>query len=233
MSNFQDFIAAHKKSLVIALVSVIAVTAVIIICVAVFGNSSVYQVTFYDDNNVILKVDSVQHGESAVPPAIPEMTYGSIFKKWDADFSMVEKNLDIRPEFENVKGKSNVFALSGAYCKPGETVKIPFMLCGDVKLSGFDAVIEYDPDMLTLEAVTNTDGDAMYNDAEAGKIKLNFVSANNAEADIDICLLELKLSEDIEQANLIITVNSIYAVDDKDDLYVPEYSIIDSTVYAV
>ena len=61
-------------------------------------NDSVYNVTFYDHEGNVLKVDSVKlHGSATAPICERE---GFVFDKWDTDFSDVVYDLDIYPEFK-------------------------------------------------------------------------------------------------------------------------------------
>ena len=229
MEKIKLFVSTHKKAVLISSVSLVCV--LIVLCLIIFSNSTVHTVTFFSDDNSILKVDKVKENDAAEPPVVPELTYGNVFTKWNKDFSRVTSDLDIYPEYESVQGKPNTFVMQGVYGKTSESVTVPLMLCGDVKLSGFDAVIEYDPEQLTLESVYNIDGDVICNDKTPGKLKINFVSANNATADVDICSIKMIPQDGFDQADIKITVNSIYAVDKNGKLYVPEYNTVDASVF--
>lgn len=231
MNSLNTFLFSHKKAAIICITALLCV--VVIVSIIASNNSTIHTVTFYSDDHSVILVDKVKHNQSAEPPIVPELTYGNIFTKWDKDISNVTSNLDVYPEYESVLGKDNTFTLQGAYGKVGENVSVPLMLCGDVKISGFDAEIEYDPDNLEFDSAANPDGDALVNNPEPGKIKINFVSTNNVTADVDICFLKLILKKDVDQTPLTIKINSIYAVDEDGELFVPEYNTVDSNVFVV
>lgn len=64
-----------------------------------------YQVKFYSDNDIVLKVDEVKRNDFAIPPKEPQISYGKIFKSWDKDLSKIRKNIDIYPVCEDVLSK--------------------------------------------------------------------------------------------------------------------------------
>ncbi len=196
-----------------------------------------YAVTFYSNDGTVLKIDSVEKGKTANPPAQPQMLYGTVFQSWDTDISSVTKNLEVRPICEDVKEKQNIFAIEGAYGKSGGTVIVPIRLCGEVCVSAFDMTISYDSNALDLISVSE-DGAVLYNDEMPGKIKLNYVSTDNTLADVDICFLEFSVKAPSGQSQVTLDMHSIYACQyslesENDDLYVPEYSTINGTVHAL
>ena len=198
---------------------------------------SQYTVTFYSNDGTVLKIDSVEKGKTANPPAQPQMLYGTVFQSWDTDISSVTKNLEVRPICEDVKEKQNIFAIEGAYGKSGGTVIVPIRLCGEVCVSAFDMTISYDSNALDLISVSE-DGAVLYNDEMPGKIKLNYVSTDNTLADVDICFLEFSIKDPSGQSQVTLDMHSIYACQDSlesenDDLYVPEYTTINGTVYVL
>lgn len=196
-----------------------------------------YTVTFYSNDGTVLKIDSVEEGKAANPPSTPQMLYGTVFKSWDADISSVTKNLEVNPIFEDVKGKANVIAIEGAYGKSGDEVFVPIRLCGEVCVSAFDMTISYDSNALELVSVSG-DGAILYNDEVPGKINLNYVSTENTVADVDICLLKFSVKSTSGKTPISLEMHSIYACRDSlesknDELYVPEYSRINGTVYVL
>ena len=242
-----------KKKLWIIILILAVILAVAIISLIILGqreelgtnqgnnnhliNKDQYTVTFYSNDGTVLKIDSVEKGKAANPPAQPQMLYGTVFTSWDADISSVTKNLEVHPICEDVKVKSNVFAIEGAYGKSGGTVIVPIRLCGEVCVSAFDMTISYDSNALDLIFVSE-DGAVLYNDEMPGKIKLNYVSTDNTLADVDICFLEFSVKAPSGQSQVTIDMHSIYACQDSlesenDDLYVPEYSTINGTVHVL
>lgn len=200
-------------------------------------NNDQYTVTFYSNDGTILKIDSVEKGKTANPPAQPQMLYGTVFQSWDKVFSNVTQNLEIQPVCEDIKDKTNTFAIGGAYGKSGGTVIVPIHLCGDVCVSAFDMTIHYDSNALELVSVQE-DGAVLYNDGVPGLIKLNYVSTENTEADVDICILEFSVNAQSGQIPVTTEIQSIYACEDSlqsnnDNLYVPEYSVVNGMVFVL
>lgn len=194
-------------------------------------------VTFYSDNGTILKIDYVDKGCAAVPPAEPQMSYGAVFQSWDTDFSRVTGDLEVRPVCENVKEKSNAFAIGSAYGRVGETVMVPVSLCGRVCVAGFDASIAYDPEALELVDVAE-DGAVLYNDEVPGVLRLNYVSVENTEADVDVCRLQFRVKAESGPIPVTMELHSIYAcssnVDSQDDsMYVPEAYLVGGNVHVI
>lgn len=194
-------------------------------------NESAYTVTFYADDSSVLCIDTVKAGESATPPAEPQMTYGNVFMKWDKDFSAISEVVKVFPECQSVTGKKNVFALESAYGRKEETIVVPFRLCGDVYLCGFDLTVHYDADKLELESVFHEDGDVIFNDETTGEIYLNFASIENVKADVDICWFKFRIIADSGEVPVFVTMNSVYVGAEDDEMLVPEYELISANVY--
>ena len=195
------------------------------------GDAKTYNVTFYSDNNTVLKIDNVIEHHSATPPVQPEMTYGNVFVKWNEDFTNVSSDLEVHPETKTVKSEKNVFALSGAYGTKGSDIVVPLQLCGDVLLSGFDLKVTYDSEKLELLSVFNVDGGVLLNDEEAGVVKINYVSIENTVSDVDICSFKFKIKAETGEIPIITSVISAYA-NDGDNMYKIDYLTVDSVVYA-
>lgn len=243
----------NKKKLWIIILILAVVLAAAIISLIILGqrekpginqgnsnqldNKDQCTVTFYSNDGTILKIDSVEKGNTANPPAQPQMLYGTVFQSWDTDISSVTKHLEVYPICEDVKGNVNTFAIEGAYGKSGGTVIVPIRLCGEVCVSAFDMTISYDSVALDLISVYE-DGAVVYNDNIPGEIKLNYVSTDNTLADVDICVLEFSVKAPSGQSQVALDMHSIYACQDSlasenDDLYVPEYTTINGTVYVL
>lgn len=210
-----------------ALVAVVAIalSAIISTCKAE------YEVSFHSDTGDVIAIETVERNDSVSPPNNPAVTYGYVFKKWDTDISKVKRDLDIHPETESFIGKKNVFALSGAYGAQNDTVYMPFVLCGDVCLSGFDAKISYDNNLLELESVFNEDGAIVYNKDTEGVLYINYTSFENTEADVDICSLKFRVKEEFEKTDIKTEIESICANGKDETFYTPEYNRIDASVY--
>lgn len=195
------------------------------------------KVTFYSNDGSVLKTDYVQKGGTAVPPEEPQMSYGTIFQSWDTVFSKVTKDIEVCPVCEDVTDKANAFAVVSTYGKTGDMVTVPVTLCGQVCVAGFDVTITYDPEALELTGVAE-DGAVLYNDEVPGKIRLNYVSVENTEADVDICRLQFRIKEGSGSIPVTMELHSIYAcsngMDTEDDsMYVPEAYLVGGNVHVI
>ncbi len=222
----------NKIIIIILILIVIAVIAVISVgMIYSKTNMKEHRVSFYSDDGTLLATEQVVHNMPATPPNNPTLTYGKIFKDWDTDITSVKKDLEIYPNYTDFTDKANVFALSGAYGKQGNTVVVPLVLCGDVYLSGFDISVNYDSNILELDSVFNEDGAVLYNTEAEGVIRINYVSINNTTADVDVCSLKFLIKGEAEQTDLKISAHSICANNDDETFYKPQSNLIDSTIY--
>lgn len=240
-----------RKWLVILIVVIVLISCVAVVFIMVFNkgnsgngvveipnvdsaNTTQYTVTFYSNDGTVLKIDSVTENTSATPPVAPAMTYGTVFKSWNTDFSNVTKDLEVHPVCEEIKGKPNVLAVQSRYSKKDGTVVVPIQLCGNVCVSGIDITIRYDKDLLNLKAVTEDKG-VVFNDATPGIIKLNYVSTQNTVADVDICNLQFYVNAAEGEIPITLEINGIYAFEDEksDKLYIPESTVVDGKVFVV
>ena len=199
------------------------------------ANPTQYTVTFYSNDGTVLKIDSVTENTSATPPVAPTMTYGTVFKSWDTDFSKVTKDLEIHPVCEEIQDKPNALVVQSRYSKKDGTVVVPIQLCGNVCVSGLDITIRYDKELLKLKAVTEDKG-VIFNDETPGIIKLNYVSTQNTVADVDICNLQFYVNADKSEIPITIEINGIYAFEDQektDTLFIPESTVIDGKVFVI
>lgn len=223
----------NRKKIVCA-----SVLAVVIVVGIVFTNfwlsKKVYEVTFHSDDNSIIKVDEVQRNDSAEPPVIPIAPNGKVFKKWDTDFAKVKGNLDIKAVYEETAGKPNVFALSGTYGAKEEYVHVPFQLCGNVCLSGFDLIIKYDSKVLKLDSVYNEDGGIVCNYEKPGQIKINYVSSVNTTGIVDICNFKfLIISSEVKESPIELIIKKSCKFKDDEKIVDTEYSAINSSVFVI
>lgn len=218
---------------------ILALIACVLIGLTVYAvTAAQVTVTFYSDNGTVIKVDKVRKHSAAEPPNDPHLTYGCIFKSWDKDLRSVTRSMDVHPVFEQVTDKTNVFAISGTYGKPGDSVFVPVALCGQVNTVGFDLTISYDADALELESIFDEDGDVVFNTETPGIIRCNFAGVKNLEADMDICKLKFTVLAKTGEVPVSIEITSIYrlkAPDDaeSDEMIVPDYEKIDGTIYVL
>jgi len=219
-----------KKRILIISVALVLV-ATIVFGLTMMQSKAKYEVVFHSDTGEVLAIETVKRNTTAIPPKSPEMTYGNIFQKWDTDLTNVKRNLDVYPETVTFTDKANVFALSGGYGIKDDTVFIPFVLRGDVCLSGFDVAIKYDKDILQLESVYDVDGAVIYNNETEGTVYLNYTSLENTVADVDICSFKFRIKKETEKTDIKIKIESICANKDDEVLYTPKSNLINSSVY--
>ena len=222
-----------SKKRIIACIVAVVVLAATIASIFVILQHMTYTVNFYSDTNKLIKIETVKRGTAAEPPNEPSLTEGRIFTKWDRDFSKVKKNMDVLPEFEEYTGKENVIAMAGAYGKKGEEVFIPLRLCGDVNLTGLDIIIEYDANALELVSVYNVDGAVVYNADEKGKVRMNYISAENTEDEVDLCNLKFKIKAVSDNTQVKTSVEKIVSWNSEEKLIEPSYTLIDASVFVI
>ncbi len=196
-----------------------------------------HTVTYYSDDDTVLKIESVLDHEAAQPPHDPEVSYGYIFERWDADLSDITQDIDVHPVCQDVREKKNVLAIPGVYVKSADTVTVPVRLCGEVCVSGFDMMIQYDPSMLSVLSLKE-DGAIVYNTDTPGIIRMNFVSVENTIGDVEICEIEFSVKAESGSIPISLEMKDIYACKDTldvqaDTLYVPEYTLVDGTVFII
>lgn len=217
-----------KKMIVIA--GVILVVGAVLLTVFMFNNQK-HKVQFFVNDKVV-KVEEVKHGFSATPPIEPQVPYGSVFSKWDKDISNIKQDLDVHAVLQGFSDKTNVITVSSAYGDKGDEIFIPVSLCGNVCLCGLDCVLTYDADAVELISVFDEDGSLVYNKEEKGKIYLNYTSIKNTDADVDLCMLKFKVLTATKNSDIKIAVTSIYALNEDNNYYKPEYNTIDSKIYS-
>lgn len=221
-----------KKRLIFASVALIAAIVIVLVIIGLQTKAE-YEAVFHSDSGEILAIEKVKQNETPSPPDDPHLTYGYIFKKWDTDFIEVKEDLDIYPETVSFTGKANVFALSGGYGSQEDAVYIPFVLRGEICLSGFSVSVNYDKDVLKLESVYDADGAVIFNKETEGIVHINYTSLENTVADVDICSFKFRIKEDVEKTDLHITMESICANKNDETFYTPENNLIDASVYVL
>lgn len=113
---------------------------------------------------------------------------------------------------------ANVFEISNAQGKEGETVSVLLSVGGQVKTCGFDLSIMYDENLELVSYDDNKDLDIIVNDRAVSQgIILNYSSATNLTKSCDV----IELTFCIKSANkasipLQISVTSIYMVENND-----------------
>lgn len=188
-------------------------------------------VSYFSDDGSIVLIETVEQGESPTPPSLPELSDEHVFSRWNYSDANAEENVEVYPEYQTISDLPNAFALPGAYGVSGETVCLPLKLCGDVKLCGFDLTVEYNVDLLQLISIYDEDGSALINDEIPGTININYVSAENTIADVDICSFKFLVLSNDGEIPVTLKIKSVYAWDENETLCVPDYHNVDGCVY--
>lgn len=190
-----------------------------------------YEVIFYSDNEKVLSVSKITHGQMATPPVAPQLSNGLIFQKWDKELLNVRENMQIHPCYTAVSESENAITLPGTYGVCGTTVSIPLKLCGKVCLSGVDLTVEYDSDVLRLNGIEDEDQAIIYNSENPGVVRLNYVSLENTTAEVDFCNLSFSIIKEVSETPIRLKVNSICANGEENAFYTPSYRLVDATLY--
>lgn len=193
-----------------------------------------YAVTFLTSDGQILEDRMVGYGERVELPQNPKVLPGEVFVGWDPEPDKITDDIIIKEETINVSEIENAIALSTGYCHKGETATLSLQLCGKVCLSGVDLSIRFDPQKLEFKEFSYEDDAVICNyDNKTGEIKLNFLTLRNVQGDVELCNMIFKAIGKAEKIPLSITVKEILAFDGDDELYVPEYRIIDGAVWII
>lgn len=117
-------------------------------------STQTYTVTFADYDGTTLETKTVNSGTTAELPANPSKS-GATFLGWSGNYTNVTKNETVTAVYDDTK---NVFMLSNAEGKVGDTVTMTLRLDGDVKLAGFDVLLNH-TDNLVFEGIQLEDED--------------------------------------------------------------------------
>ena len=188
-------------------------------------------VTYLSDDGSIVKSESAPTGVQPVPPSSPELSNDHIFLNWAPVSNTADENLEMRPIYQSVSGISNVFAMPGAYGTSEDVVCLPLRLCGDVLVCGFDLTVEYNPKALSLLSVFDEDDAVLCNDGTPGLVRINYVSIDNTTADVDICTFKFRILADSGETPVTLAVKSVFAWDEAEELYIPDYQTMDGCIF--
>lgn len=168
----------------------------------------VYTVSFVNyDGKTVINTQNVKEGESAVPPANPAKS-GTSFLGWSGNYVNVVKNETVKAVFSDEK---NVFVVTSAAGKKGDTVKLTVSLKGNVKTCGFDMNIVYDSNLKLVSYDDDLDLDIIVNSKTASSsVLLNYSGANNTTKKKDIISLTFKIKDaDKSKLPVKIQMNSV------------------------
>lgn len=148
-----------------------------------------YTVTFYGyDGVTVWKTEKVPAGDSATPPDVPSDDV-HIFVGWEGVYTNVMADSAV---YAMAKNLPNVFTVSPATVKKGETVEITVRLGGAVRLCGFDMRLFYDARVLELVAVRKSgQGDIVAGAATDGEVRFNAMAPDGEEITAETEILTL------------------------------------------
>lgn len=126
---------------------------------------------------------------------------------------------------------TNVFELSNAQGKEGETVSVLLSVGGQVKTCGFDLSIMYDENLELVSYDDNKDLDIVVNNrAVAQGVILNYSSATNLTKTRDVIELTFRIKNTNKTSvPLRISVTSIYMVENN-DVVKADYHVKDGAI---
>ena len=77
------------------------------------SGKSEYTVKFYDEDDQLVKTETVAHGGSATAPEVEPFKVSSWFNGYDADYSVVHTDIEARPVFETSTGVEGLKVYKG------------------------------------------------------------------------------------------------------------------------
>ena len=108
-----------------------------------------YTVIFKNYDGSILSQQTVQNGDTAVAPEVPERN-GYIFKGWDKSFENIKGNLTVQAVFEKISTAPQ-FIVSSVSAKPGDkNIAVNVSLKNNPGIASVSLDIIYDKNILTL-----------------------------------------------------------------------------------
>ena len=118
-----------------------------------------YRVRFFDDDNTLLKTDSVEYLSAAVPPAIPYHE-GYTFTGWDKSFESITADLDIYAQYEMGENRELTVIYTNSEDNDSEisSHSVVFKIPAAPEIEGFtflywQPVAEPLTDVITIQAI--------------------------------------------------------------------------------
>ncbi|MDR1135734.1 MAG: hypothetical protein LBL49_06100 [Clostridiales Family XIII bacterium] len=155
------------------------------------GDEESYTVVFKDWDGSVLDTQSTMRGSNAVPP-VPPIRSGFLFIGWDGSYYDITSDTVLTAIYTVQEGL-NVFGVSNAAGKPGDTVKVIVSLGGTVNAYAYDMRLAYDHD--ALEYVSHSAGEeilASHRESEH-MIAFNYVDFQNRTSPMQIMDVSFKI----------------------------------------
>lgn len=160
----------------------------------------------YDLKTSIAKFETTK-GNFITPPVNPTKS-GAIFIGWSGNYYNVQRDETVKAVFNDEK---NIFVLSKAEGKIGDTVSVLLSVDGKVKTCGFDLKLNYDSALKLISLDDDLDLDVISNSiGSSNAILLNFSSASDKTKKREIIEIHFKIQNTKDAVLPIsLTVNSI------------------------
>jgi len=193
-------------------------------------DSNTFIVRFVTDNGMVIAVNECEKGAALIPPTPPQRI-GYVFTGWDGNFSNITLSTDITARYTDISQTVNVIAADTVYTYDTDEFEVLIGIYGKVSFCGLDLEIAYDSSLLEYIEATEIDDYVMLNNAESGIIHANYVSSNNTTGEVAFMTLKFKAkTTQNAETGLQINVNSMYFLDNSEDLIKAEYQVLQNKI---
>lgn len=195
--------------------------------------SQVYDVTFKDWNETVLKNEQIYEGESAIPPNSPTRA-GYIFTGWDRLYKNIQGNTVITAQYV-ADTALNVFSLEEKAANIGDTFTMLLTLDGTIKLCGFDFELCYDTSVLELVSYDDelsVDLVSSHN-SQNGQLRFNYSSGiKNRTKRAEVIELTFRvLNTEKAYSEVSLKPVSVICLNENNDILSAESVAIDGRVF--
>ena len=174
-----------------------------------------FTVTFVDYDGTVLKIETVESGKSATPPADPTRA-GYIFTGWDKSFTNVNENLTASAQYEKSYTEPTIVVSSAEASAGATNVEITVSLKNNPGVTSMLLQIAFDDDVLDLASMTyNTEigGTGIPLQSTASPVKVYWAEGfTNVTGDWVLVTLNFNISNSATAGDYGITVT--YNADD-------------------
>ena len=162
----------------------------------------VHTVTFLDQQGEILQESDVNHGSYAVPPELEAVESGIVFRSWSNLLYGIDRDMETRPVYQDLRESSNVFYLGGAYGQLGEQMEMELQLGGKVNLSSIELTLRYDPDVLKKFSCDTLDGPFEVRKKGRGYVVLELAADENLTESVTAAQLRFNIAKSCSDAEM-------------------------------
>lgn len=115
--------------------------------------NNIYTVVFKDYDGTVIKTESINYGESATAPDIPQRD-GYVFLNWDKTFENITSDLVVIAQYTKIT-KPTVY-IQSTQASAGDTVQIPVKIYNNPGVSGMQLNVSYDSNLTLVSAENGT-----------------------------------------------------------------------------